>query len=340
MKLKRDISLKPFNTFGIDVKAALFVEINSLDELQEVLGQKELVHMPKLILGGGSNILFTNDFSGIVLKMQIKGITVTQEEDEYVYVQAGAGENWHQLVMHCIRKGYGGLENLSLIPGTVGAAPMQNIGAYGVEIKDVFHVLKAVEISTGLSRSFTKEQCEFDYRYSIFKDKKKAKDQYIITHVTLRLHKHPSLNTSYGDIQKTLDEMGVKKPSIKSVSEAVIKIRQSKLPDPSLLGNAGSFFKNPVVTKLMFEKLKKEYPFIPGYEQPNDLVKVPAGWLIEQCGWKGKVIGNIGVHKNQALVLVNYGNGKGEELRKLAFDIQSSVIEKFGVELMPEVNII
>lgn len=340
MDLKQDISLKPYNTFGIEAKAAFFIEINSLNDLKEVLNSKEISHLPKLILGGGSNLLFTKDWSGLVIKNQIKGIEVIKEDEDSVYIKSGAGENWHQFVLHCIEEGFSGVENLSLIPGTVGAAPMQNIGAYGVEIKDVFHELEALEISTGTLRTFSGEECEFGYRYSIFKDEAKAKDKYIITSVTFKLNKKPEFITSYGDIQKTLEQMRVKKLSIKAISDAVVYIRQSKLPDPAEIGNAGSFFKNPTIPKADFEKLQKEYPEMPGYPLQKEKVKVPAGWLIEQCGWKGKALGNIGVHKNQALVLVNFGGGKGEDIKKLAFDIQSSVIKKFGIKLLPEVNIV
>jgi UDP-N-acetylmuramate dehydrogenase len=340
MKIVNNISLKKFNTFGIDAKANFFTEVKTVEELQKLLQNSEIKELPKLILGGGSNLLFTKDFEGLVLKINLMGIEKVKEDDSHIYLTAGAGENWHQFVLYCIERNFAGVENLSLIPGTVGAAPMQNIGAYGVEIKDVFHQLEAIEIATGESRTFSKEECEFAYRYSIFKDEAKAKDKYIITSVSFRLNKKPAYNTSYGDIHKTLEKMEVKELSIKAISDAVVHIRQSKLPDPAVIGNAGSFFKNPTILKSDFEKLKEQYPEIPGYHLPNDEVKVPAGWLIEQCGWKGKVIDKIGVHKNQALVLVNYGGGKGEDLRKLAFDIQSSVVEKFGIELMPEVNIV
>lgn len=337
IKLEQDVSLKPFNTFGLEAKAAHFVAFTSVKELLNAL---KLISSDQkmMVLGGGSNILLTQDFDGVVLKNELKGIELIDEERDYVWIKAMAGENWHEFVLHCIENGWAGVENLSLIPGTVGAAPMQNIGAYGVEIKDVFDSLEAVEISSGKYKEFNAEECEFGYRESVFKTS--LKGEYIITSVTFRLRKTPEFNTSYGAIQDTLNEMGVEKLSLKTVSDAVIKIRQSKLPDPAEIGNSGSFFKNPTIDKLDYEGLKAEFPDIPGYKLPNDRVKVPAAWLIEQAGWKGKTFGEIGVHKLQPLVLVNYGNGNGIDIKDLAFKIQSSVASKFGIELNPEVNII
>lgn len=335
--IQQNVSLKAFNTFGLEAKAAYFIEFTSVAELTEALAQRTN-GQELLILGGGSNMLLTKDFDGLVLKNGLKGIDLIREDDDHIWVQVMAGENWHQFVLHCIEKQWAGVENLSLIPGTVGAAPMQNIGAYGVEIKNVFESLEAVEIATGQVHNFDNASCEFGYRESIFK--KAAKGKYLITSVTFKLNKVPTFNTSYGAIQDTLKEMGVEELSIKAVSDAVISIRQSKLPDPAEIGNAGSFFKNPTIDKIDYEGLKAEFGTIPGYKQPGDLVKVPAAWLIEQAGWKGKTFGQIGVHKNQPLVLVNYGNGKGADIRNLAFEIQASVAGKFGIELTPEVNMI
>ena len=336
-EFKQNISLKPFNTFGIEAKAATFFEFTSLNELKEALLSRA-ADQELLILGGGSNLLLTQDFAGLVLKNGLKGISLEREDDGHVWVRAMAGENWHEFVMHCIDQGWAGIENLSLIPGTVGAAPMQNIGAYGVEIKQVFESLEAVEIATGEVHTFDNATCEFGYRESIFK--KAAKGQYVIASVLFRLNKAPKFNTSYGAIQDTLKEMGVEELTIRAVSDAVIHIRQSKLPDPAEIGNAGSFFKNPTVDKIDYEGLRAEFPSIPGYKQPEDRVKIPAAWLIEQAGWKGKTFDQIGVHKKQPLVLVNYGEGKGADIKELAFKVRDSVAEKFGIELTPEVNII
>lgn len=337
IKFREDVSLKAYNTFGIDAKAASFFEFSSITELQGALKQKSN-DQPLLILGGGSNLLLTSDFDGLVLKNGLKGIELIKEDKDHVWVKAMAGENWHQFVMHCIEQDWAGVENLSLIPGTVGAAPMQNIGAYGVEIKSVFDSLEAVEISSGAIHTFDNEACEFGYRESIFK--KAARGKYVIVSVVFRLDKKPEFNTSYGAIQDTLKEMEVTELSIRAISNAVIHIRQSKLPDPAEIGNAGSFFKNPTIDKIDYEGLRAEFPGIPGYKQPAERIKVPAAWLIDQAGWKGKTFGEIGVHKNQPLVLVNYGEGKGADIKELAFKVRDSVAQKFGIELTPEVNII
>lgn len=327
------------NTFGLESKAKLFIEVHSVEELQEALSSEMAKENQLMILGGGSNILLTGDFEGLVIKNNIKGIEVIHETDDFVLVRIGAGENWHETVQYALKQGWGGIENLSLIPGTVGAAPMQNIGAYGVEIKEVFEYLDAVRIDTGKTEKFNKTECAFGYRESIFKNK--LKGQHVIVHVVLRLTKNKhELNTSYGAIADTLKQMKVKKPTIQDISQAVISIRQSKLPDPEKIGNAGSFFKNPTIDKIQYEELKTEYPEIPGYPLPDHQIKLPAAWLIEQCGWKGTQRGNIGVHKNQALVLVNYGGGDGNELKELAQEIRDSVVAKFGIELQPEVNIL
>ena len=333
---QRNVSLKPFNTFGIDASASEFLAFQSIDQLKEALGL--IADSELLILGGGSNLLLTQNFEGKVLKNELRGIEVIKETDSNYYVEVQAGEVWHEFVLTAIANNWAGVENLSLIPGTVGAAPMQNIGAYGVEIEQVFDHLSAVEIATGQTHYFNHEACQFGYRESVFK--KELKGQFIITSVTFRLNKTPEFNISYGAIQDTLDQMGVEKLSIKAVSDAVIAIRQSKLPDPKVIGNAGSFFKNPTIDKIDYEGLKAEFPGIPGYVQPENQVKVPAAWLIEQAGWKGQTFDKIGVHKNQPLVLVNYGGGEGSKIRDLAYEIKASVSSKFGIELTPEVNII
>ena len=331
-------SLKEYNTFGIETKAQYFTEVNNVEELMSVLRDEQFASIPTMILGGGSNLLFTQDFQGLVIKNNITGINKVSEDEHSVLLKVGAGENWHEFVLYAIDQGLGGIENLSLIPGTVGAAPMQNIGAYGVEIKDVFESLEAVNKETLEIEIFDVEDCKFGYRQSVFKNV--LKDKYIITSVSFRLTKQHTLNTSYGAIEETLSDEGVSDPTIRNVSNAVIKIRQSKLPDPKEIGNAGSFFKNPVISSIAHEGLKAEFPEIPGYELPGDEVKVPAAWLIQNCGWKGKRLGDIGVHKNQALVLVNYGGGKGADLQQLAQDIKESVADKFGIELEMEVNVI
>jgi len=338
MNLKKNFSLKAYNTFGIDVRCALFAEVSSTDELREAIASEEFKTNSRLILGGGSNILFTKDFDGFVIKNSLKGIRILSEDDSHVRLKAGAGEVWHELVLFCIQNNYAGIENLSLIPGLVGAAPMQNIGAYGVELVSVFESLEAVHVHTGKEQVFWKSDCEFGYRESVFKGK--FKNQFIITSVTLQLNKKPVFNTSYGAICETLEKMGVKELSIKAISDAVIAIRSSKLPDPKVLGNAGSFFKNPEVPENIYRQVKEKFPGVPHYPASNGRIKIPAGWLIEQCGWKGKRIGNTGSHKDQALVLVNYGNASGEEVWSLAMKIKDSVQEKFGIEMVPEVNVV
>ncbi|HEY6160512.1 MAG TPA: UDP-N-acetylmuramate dehydrogenase [Bacteroidia bacterium] len=326
------------NTFGIEAYARFFIELDNVSEMKELLSTDQFRSMPQLVLGGGSNLLFTRDFSGVVLKNNIKGISLVKEDEEHAYVRAGAGENWHQFVLHCIEENYAGIENLSLIPGNIGAGPMQNIGAYGVELKDVFHELEALNMETLEIETFSNTGCRFGYRESIFKQE--AKGKYIITSVTLRLNKKPKFNTSYGAIEKELEQMGVQQLSIRAISDAVIRIRKSKLPDPTVIGNAGSFFKNPVVSTGKYESLKKEFPAIVGYKNSETETKLAAGWLIEQCGWKGKREGDAGVHKDQALVLVNYGHARGNEVFELSEKILRSVKEKFGITLEREVNIV
>jgi UDP-N-acetylmuramate dehydrogenase len=338
MNIQQNISLKALNTFGIDVKAREFVEVRSVEELQVLCMSFNLADRKVLVLGGGSNMLLTGDVDGMVIKVAMKGIEVIREHADHVWVKAMAGEVWHDLVLWSIAQGYGGLENLSLIPGCVGASPMQNIGAYGVELRHTFDSLEAIEIDGGDLCTFTHEQCRFGYRESIFKHE--AKGKYIIVSVTFRLSKKPTFNTTYGAIQQTLQQHGITQPTVKSISDAVIEIRSSKLPDPKVLGNAGSFFKNPEIPHAQFEKLRLQYPDIVGYPASEGYTKVAAGWLIEQCGWKGKRVGNTGSHKDQALVLVNYGGANGNEIWQLAMDIQKSVHEKFGITIHPEVNVI
>lgn len=336
--IEENFSLKNHNTFHLDVKASFRAAVNSPEQLSELFQMKKFKTVKKLILGGGSNVLFTRNYLGMVVHMAIGGARVEEESEDAVLVSFGAGEQWHQCVLWAVENGFGGIENLSLIPGTAGAAPIQNIGAYGVEIKEVFHSLEAYEVKTGKLVRFFNEDCKFGYRYSVFKGAQKG--NYVITRIFLRLSKKPVFNVQYGQIRQTLDEMGVNELSLSAVSQAVINIRQSKLPDPAEIGNAGSFFKNPVVESDYFESLKAAFEDIPGFAVDEHHTKVPAAWLIEHCGWKGKRFGAVGVHDRQALVLVHYGGGNGRDLVKLSKDIQRSVFQTFGVELEPEVNII
>lgn len=337
MNIQENISLKPVNTFGFDKTARFFSVADSVDSLKDALTWAKRTQQKVLILGGGSNILLTQDFDGLVLKVELKGIKLVREDEEHLWVKVGAGEVWHDWVTFAIDNNWAGIENLSLIPGTVGASPMQNIGAYGVEIKEVFESLEALNRTTLDVETFLSDACKFGYRESAFKHE--LKDQYIICSVTFRLNKRPEFRVDYGAIQDVLTEKGVRELSIKAVSDAVIEIRKSKLPDPKEIGNAGSFFKNPTIEKAHFSELQSKFPAIPGY--PNEEgIKVPAGWLIEQAGWKGKRFGNVGVHAKQALVLVNYGEGDGAEIKILAEKVMNSVREKFGIELSPEVNFI
>ena len=344
--IQENISLKKFNTFGIDVAAKYFAIFNSVDELSELLEPKRLptANCQLLTLGGGSNILFTKNFDGLVLKNELKGIELVKEDEHHVYIKVAAGENWHQFVLHCINNDWAGVENLSLIPGNVGAGPMQNIGAYGVEIKDVFYSLEAFHLKEKKTVQFNIDDCAFGYRESVFK--KKYKNEFVIASVVFRLNKQPKFNTSYGAIEQELEKMGVKQLSIKVISDAVISIRSSKLPNPEQIGNAGSFFKNPEIESAAFNLLHSKFPGIVGYKLHNDNVKLAAGWLIEQCGpqesvtWKGYREGDAGCHARQALVLVNYGNATGEEIYALSEKIIESVKENFSVSLEREVNII
>ncbi len=336
MIVKKNISLKPYNTFGIEVFADEFIEIQELSELQKLIERNK----DFFILGGGSNILFTKNINKPVLKIQTKGKTVKEKSDNhFAYVQAEAGESWHEFVLWCIENGYGGLENLSLIPGNVGTAPIQNIGAYGIELKDVFDSLEALHIPTNQIKSFSKTECNFGYRESFFKND--GKNEYIILNVTFKLTKiNHQIKTDYGAIRDELNKKGIKNPGIREVSEAVIAIRQSKLPDPKDIGNSGSFFKNPVISKKLFSKLQSKNKDIPSYLVSENEIKIPAGWLIEQCGFKGKRLGNTGVHEKQALVLVNYGKATGKEVLDLARLIQTQVKKTFEIDLEMEVNII
>ena len=341
MLVQENISLKKLNTFGIDVSSKYFAGFSTVDQLQELLEfikpQTTNYKPQTLILGGGSNILFTKNFDGLVLKNEITGIKIIKEDEHYVYVKVGAGENWHQFVLHCIKNNWAGVENLSLIPGNVGASPMQNIGAYGAELKEVCYCIDAFNIKEKKIIEFSVNDCEFGYRDSVFK--RKYKNEFIITNVVYRLNKIPTFNISYGAIEHELEKLGVKQISIKAISDAIINIRSSKLPDPNVIGNAGSFFKNPHVSSATFKKLKEKFSKIVGYVQENSDYKLAAGWLIEDCGWKGFRKGDAGCHAWQSLVLVNYGNAKGNEIYDLSEEILQSVKEKFGVMLEREVNI-
>ncbi len=337
--VQENVSLLPFNTFKFEATARYFCVIRSGLDMQELIRSEIFKTNKVLILGGGSNILLTRDFDGLVIKNEIKGKEIVSENEDTITLKVGSGENWHEFVMFCVDKDFGGVENLSLIPGTIGAAPMQNIGAYGIEVKNVIDSVQSIDLNTGMITNFSNDACKFGYRESIFKNE--AKDKYFISSVTLTLTKtNHRFNTSYGAIQDTLTSSGVKNITLRAISDAVIHIRRSKLPDPAVIGNAGSFFKNPSISNSSYENLKKHFPNIPGYAEPDNKTKVPAGWLIEQCGWKGKTIDKIGVHPLQALVLVHYGGDKGENIWNLAMNIQSSVKEKFQISLHPEVNIV
>ena len=337
MKFQKNKSLKHNNTFGIDVRADKYVEIYDEEELKNLLSLSELLDEPKLILGGGSNILFTQDYNGIVIKISIPGIKVIFEDEKTCLVKAGAGVIWNDLVLFAVEKNLGGIENLISIPGTVGAAPVQNIGAYGEELQNIFHSLKGIFIDDVKEAVFDKEECKFSYRDSIFK--RELREKFIITYVILQLNKNPQPVFNYGTVRTELEKSHKENYSIKDVSDTIAKIRDEKLPDLKSIGNAGSFFKNPEIDKDQFLEIKKEHPDIPGFTTPHDKVKIPAGWLIEKCGWKGKRINNVGVHEKQALVIVNYGNANGSDILSLACEIKISVIKIFGIELTEEVNI-
>ena len=335
MKIQQNISLQKYNTFGISVYAKRFVTITSVYELQQLLKtEKDL-----FLISGGSNMLLTKNIEKLVVHINIKGISIDNEDDNFVYLTVNAGENWHEFVLWCVANNYGGVENLSLIPGNVGTSPIQNIGAYGVEVKDTITKVEGLEIETGKLVSFSNEECQFGYRNSIFKNSHKGK--IILTSVGFKLtKKNHKLNTSYGAIETELTSKNTNKPTLKNISDAVIAIRKSKLPDPKEIGNSGSFFKNPVIAKTQFLELQKENPNIPSYTISDTEIKVPAGWLIEQAGFKGKRFGKFGVHEKQALVLVNYGNASGKEIHQLAEKIQATILAKFGISLEIEVNVI
>ncbi|MEX0681167.1 MAG: UDP-N-acetylmuramate dehydrogenase [Balneolales bacterium] len=359
--LQKQVSLKPFNTFQIDATAEYLAEISHPDDLTSIMASSPFNRHPHYVLGGGSNVLFVDDFPGLIIKNNIPGITVVAENTQYVIIRVGAGVVWDELVKHTLNHGWGGLENLSMIPGLTGAAPIQNIGAYGVELEKLFVSLDAIHLKTGKTESFDRSMCKFGYRDSIFKSSLKGK--YLITYVTLKLGKKPAINVEYGNLKKVLKSEGIKNPTIRDVSRAVRRIRKSKLPDPLITGNAGSFFKNPVLSGTTYEILKMKHPQMPGYfldssgphsfesgnttsEQPvaesdgRGRVKVPAAWLIEQCGFKGMREGDTGVHEKHALILVNHGAATGTQLLKLARTIQEEVLDHFEISLEPEVHIV
>ncbi|MEO8760489.1 MAG: UDP-N-acetylmuramate dehydrogenase [Bacteroidia bacterium] len=337
MQILTNYSLKRYHTFGTDVYASYFTEINSVEDFKELQKSDVYKNNLSLILGGGSNLLFTKNYEGLVIKNNLSGIEIVKQDDNYVFVKAAAGENWQDFVLFCVSNNYGGVENLSLIPGCVGASPMQNIGAYGVEIKDVCFEVNAIDVKTGEDKTFSNEECKFGYRESVFKHI--YKNKYLITSVVFKLNKKPIFNTSYGAIEQELKAMGVTQPSVKAISDAVIQIRSSKLPDPAKIGNAGSFFKNPEISQQKHHELKEQFPALVAYALDNGNYKLAAGWLIEQCGFKGKRFGDAGVHVNQALVLVNYGSANGNEIYNLSQQVLDAVQHKFGVVLEREVNI-
>ena len=337
MTIQNNFSLKKHNTFGIEAKAKQFVAVHSIEDLKTILQEHQ--SEPKFILGGGSNMLLTQDIQALVIHIDLKGKKVLREDDDFVWVESQAGENWHEFVLWTIDQNFGGLENMSLIPGNVGTTPVQNIGAYGTEIKDTFVSCDAMTIATQEMKTFSKEDCHFGYRESIFKHE--AKDQFIITSVIFKLTKrNHKINTSYGDITKELEKQNVVTPTLKDISNAVIAIRQSKLPDPKELGNSGSFFKNPIIPTAQYERAQALHPEMPHYVISETEVKVPAGWLIERAGFKGKRFGDAGIHKNQALVLVNYGNATGQEILSVSKDIQQTIFDTFGIAIEAEVNVI
>lgn len=338
MEILKNQSLKQFNTFGIEATANYYVELQNSDDLQELLKRKEFSQHKRLILGGGSNVLFTENFPGLVIHIVTQGISIAGEDSDNILIEAQAGVEWHKLVLHTIDMGLGGLENLSLIPGNVGAAPIQNIGAYGVEQKDCFESLTALNLVTGEIKKFNKEECRFGYRDSIFKNE--LKNQFLILSVTYRLRRKPIFNLGYGAVSSELERMQVKEVNAKAVSEAVCNIRRSKLPDPALIGNAGSFFKNPVVSATHYLRLREKYPKMVAFETDDGNYKLAAGWLIEALGFKGQRRGDAGVCATQALVLVNYGAATGKDILALAHEIMNAVENTFDVKLQPEVNII
>lgn len=340
ISVQENVNLAPFNTLHVEAEARFFLSVGGEDQLRNfVAGDlRKYTESGLFVLGGGSNVLFAKDFDGLILHIDIKGREVVRQTDKHVWLRVGAGESWHETVLYCVEQGWGGIENLSLIPGTVGAAPIQNIGAYGVELQDVFEELEAVEVATGETKTFNGEACRFGYRDSIFKNE--LKGAFIISSVTIRLSKNPVLNTEYGAIRQELAKRKIEHPTIRDISAIVIDIRNSKLPRPEDLGNAGSFFKNPILSQEEYEQVKEDYPSLPAYPMSPEEVKVPAGWLIEQAGWKGRVVGRAGTYKQQALVIVNHGGATAKEILELSGKICESVKQKFGIALVPEVNIV
>ena len=338
MKILRNHSLINFNTFGVPALASYFADVKTKEQLTEIINHQKLKWIDKIILGGGSNILFTKDFDGLIIKNSIGGIELIDENDSFAFIRAGGGVEWNDLVDYCVEKNYYGIENLAYIPGTVGAEPVQNIGAYGVELGDLFHSADGLFISDSEEQTFLKDDCEFGYRNSIFK--KMLKNSFFITHVTLRLMKKPEINLSYDALRNEIDKLGIKNPTSKEIRDTVTIIRKSKLPEPAEIGNAGSFFKNPEVRIDVFEKLLKDNPRIVHFKGKGKRVKLSAAWLIEQCGWKGTSFGNTGTYEKQSLVIVNHGGATGKEIFNFSRLIQESVLEKFNIRLMPEVNII
>jgi len=338
MRLLRDHSLKNLNTFGVDIKAKLFAEVFAEDDLIQLLSDHSVKHERKFVLGGGSNTLFTKYFDGVIIQISITGINVIEDNDQKVIIEAGSGVVWDELVKFCVDKNYFGIENLTLIPGTVGAAPIQNIGAYGQELTDAFVSLNCVVIQNGEKKTFVKEDCKFSYRTSIFK--KDLKDQVIITSVKFEFSKSFKPLITYKALRDYLSEKEIVNPNVNEIREAVAEIRRSKLPDPAKIGNAGSFFKNPEVNSEILEKLKSEFPDIKSFPSENDKIKISAGWLIEKCGWKGRRIGDVGTSPDHALVICNYGNATGAEILEFAIRIKEEVANKFGILLQEEVNIL
>ena len=337
--MKNNVDLQPFNSFGIHAVAKHFVEVNEIQELESLIRSDVFKHEKYLILSGGNNVLFRDDFfDGVVVHINTKGIEILEEQENDVVVRAQAGEDWPEFVRFCVEKGWHGVENLAHIPGKVGAAPVQNIGAYGMELKDNFLRCEAIDLTTGETKVFTKEECRFGYRESVFKHE--LKGRYVITSVVFLLKKNAPLHLEYGNIKSYLKQNGIERPSLQQLHDAICAIRDAKLPDVKQIGSAGSFFKNPVIERAQFEALQKDYPMMPHYDEPNGKVKVPAGWLIEQAGWKGWRDEHVGVYEKQALVLVHYGGGKGEDIVYLAKRIQDSVEEKFGIKISPEVNFV
>ncbi len=337
MTILENISLKNLNTFGLEAKARYFVETISEEELKEAISYDLFKHASKLVLGGGSNILLTADFDGLVIKISIPGIKIIEEDKDAVFIEAGAGVVWNYLVHFCVERNFGGIENLSLIPGTVGAAPIQNIGAYGQELKDVLYLLKGISISEVKEKTFQNDECKFDYRDSIFKNELKGK--FIVTSIILRLSRNPKLNLSYGSVKDEIEKLNLKQITVRDVSNVISNIRRRKLPDPAVTGNAGSYFRNPEVDEIKFLKIKEDFPDVIAHKQVNGNYKIAAGWMIEKCGWKGKRIGNTGSHAKQSLVIVNYGGAEGKEILMLAGKIKNSVKQKFDIVLTEEVNI-